>query len=159
MNTRAQELSQKIQAFNRNMLDCVQHCGDADWQKVCKAEDWPVGVVIRHVADGHYSVMALAKMIIKGDPLPDWSMEAVIQMGNDHAREHADCTREEVLALLEKNGRAVSEFVADLSEDELDRQGQMALIGGQVSAHKILEMLILHSGGDHLKSIRSTISD
>ena len=158
MNPRSQALAQKVQAFNRDLLDCVHRCSDSDWHKTCQAEDWPVGVVLRHVADGHYGVMALAQMIIKGDPLPELTMEAVIQMGNDHAREHAACTREEVIALLEKNGGALSEFIANLSEDELDRQGQMALIGGPVSTQQILEMLILHSGGDHLSSVRTTIS-
>ncbi len=158
MSARAQALAEKIEAFNRDFIDCVHNCNDADWQKTCQAEDWPVGVVIRHVADGHYGVMALAQMIIKGDPLPELTMETVIQMGNDHARDHADCTREEVLALLEKNGRAVSEFIANLTEDELDRQGQMALLGGVVSAQQIMEMLILQSGGDHLSSVRAAIT-
>jgi hypothetical protein len=158
MSPRAQALAEKIQAFNRDFLDCVQNCSDADWQKTCPAEDWPVGVVIRHVAEGHYGVKALAQMIIKGDPLPELTMEAVIQMGNAHAREHADCTREEVRTLLEQNGRALVEFIANLTEDELDCQGQMALLGGDVSAQQILEMLILHSGGDHLSSVRSTLS-
>lgn len=158
MNSRSQALAQKIQAFNRNLLDCVQNCSDSDWQKICPAEDWPVGVVLRHVADGHYGVMALAQMIIKGDPLPELTMEAVIRMGNDHAREHAACTREEVIALLEKNGGALRDFIANLAEDELDRQGQMTLIGGQVSTQQLLEMLILHSGGDHLSSVQATLS-
>ncbi len=158
MNPRSQALAQKIQAFNRDLLNCVQNCSDSDWQKTCQAEDWPAGVVLRHVADGHYGVMALAQIIIKGDPLPDLTMEAVIQMGNDHAREHAACTREEVIALLEKNGAALIEFIANLTEDELDRQGHMALIGGQVSTQQLLEMLILHSGGEHLSSVRNTLS-
>lgn len=158
MHPRAQALAEKIRKFNRDMIDCAKNCRDADWRKTCTAEDWPVGVVIRHVADGHYGVMALAQMIIKGDPLPELTMEAVIQMGNDHAREHADCTRAEVLALLETNGRAVSEFVTNLTGEELDRQGQMALLGGPVSTQQMLEMLILQSGGDHLASVRSTIA-
>ena len=158
MSPRAQALAEKIQAFNRDFLDCVQNCSDADWQKTCPAEDWPVGVVIRHVAEGHYGVKALAQMIIKGDPLPELTMEAVIKMGNDHAREHADCTREEVRALLEQNGRALIEFIANLTEDELDCQGQMALLGGDVSAQQILEMLILPAAADPLTSALYTLS-
>jgi hypothetical protein len=158
MNARAQALAEQVQAFNRDMLDLVQNCSDADWRRVCKAEDWSVGVVARHVGDGHYRVVELAKMIIAGTPLPDWSMSAVVQMGNDHAREHADCTREEVLAILESNAATLDDFIAALSEDELDRQGSMALVGGDVSVQRILELLILQSGGDHLKSIRATLA-
>lgn len=158
MNPRAQALSDKIQAFNREMINCVQDCSDDDWQRTCKAEDWPVGVVARHVGHGHYRVVELAKMIIKGDPLPEWTMADVVKMGNDHAREHAACTREEVLAIIEKKGRSLIEYINTLSEEELDRKGQMTLAGGAISAQQIMEMLILHSGGEHLESIRNTIS-
>ena len=158
MNSRAQALSRKIEAFNRDMIDCVRNCSDADWQKICKAEDWTVGVVARHVGDGHYRVVDLTRMIINGDPLPEWTVEDVVQMGNAHARKHADCTREEVLAILEQNCRSLVEYLATLTEDDLDRKGQIALIGGEVSAQQILEMLILHSGGEHLESMRTTIS-
>ena len=159
MNPRVQALAEQIQAFNRGVMNCVQKCKDSDWQKICKAEDWTVGVVARHVGDGHYRVVELAKMIIAGTPLPDWSMETIVQMGNDHAREHADCTREEVLAILASNAATLNEFITALSEDELDRQGSMALIGGNVSVQGILEMLILQSGGEHLQSIRTTLGD
>jgi hypothetical protein len=158
MNARAQALAEQIQTFNRDMVDFVQNCSDTDWQRVCKTEDWTVGVVARHVGDGHYRVVELAKMIIAGSPLPDWSMEAVVQMGNDHAREHADCTREEVLAILESNAARLCDFIAALTGDELDRQGSMALVGGDISVQRILERLILQSGGDHLKSIRATLA-
>ena len=86
-------------------------------------------------------------------------MENVIQMGNDHARAHADCTKEEVLSILEANGRSLGEYIASLTEDDLDRKGKMTLIGGEVSAQQILEMLILHSGGEHLESIRNATSE
>ena len=141
MSARIDALTRKIEAFNHDMIALVRGCSDDDWCKVCQAEDWSVGVVARHVGDGHYRVVELAKMIISGTPLPDWSMEDIVRMGNDHAREHADCTRAEVLALLETNGRALSEFVTNLTGAELDRQGQMALLGGTVSAQQILEML------------------
>lgn len=158
MNPRAQALAERIQVFIRDVMDCVRNCSDPDWRKTCKAEDWPLGVVARHIGQGHYRVVELARMIIKGDPLPEWSMDDVIQMGNDHARAHADCTKDEVLSILEANGRSLNEFITALTDDDLDRKGEMALIGGEVSAQKILEMLILHSGGEHLESMRTTIS-
>ena len=158
MHPRAQALAEKIKAFNREMMGCVQSCTDEDWQQRCEAEDWTVGVVARHVGDGHYRVVELAKMIIAGSPLPDWTMDAVVQMANSHAREHADCTREDVLAVLESNADTLYKFIITLSEDELDRQGNMALLGGSISVQQILEILILQSGGDHLKSIRTALA-
>ncbi len=158
MSARIEALTRKIEAFNQDMMAVVRSCSNEDWRKVCQAEDWSVGVVARHVGDGHYRVVELAKMIISGAPLPEWSMEDVVKMGNDHARKHANCTKEEVLSILEANSSALAAYLASLTDDELDRKGPMALIGGEVSAQQILEMLILHSGGEHLESIRTTIS-
>ena len=158
MSARIEALTRKIEAFNQDMVAVVRSCSDDDWRKVCAAEDWSVGVVARHVGDGHYRVVELAKMIISGSPLPAWSMEDIIGMGNDHARQHADCTKEEVLSILETNSRSLTTYITSLTEEELDRKGQMALIGGEISAQQIMEMLILHSGGEHLESMRNTIS-
>lgn len=158
MNQRARDLTEQIEQFNRAMIDCVQNCSDADWKKACAAEDWPVGVVARHVGHGHLSIIEMATMIIKGDPLPELTMETVIQMGNDHAREHADCTRTEVLAIFEENGKAVCDFVVRLSDEELDRTGHMALVGGEISTQQIMELVILQSGGEHLASIKTAIA-
>ncbi len=158
MTSRAQALAQKIEAFNREVIACVHDCKDADWTRKCEAEDWPLGVVARHVGDGHYRVGALARLIIQGETLPAWTMEEVIQMGNDHARKHAECTKEDVLSILENNGRALVDYVAALSEDDLDARGTLALLGGEISAQQILEMLVLHSGGDHLQSMRTTLA-
>ena len=158
MTSRAQDLADKIEAFNRDVINCVRDCTEADWVKTCAAEDWPLGVVARHLGDGHYRVGELARLIIKGEALPEWTMEEIVQMGNDHARQHAACTKEEVLSILEKNGRALTEYVAALSEDDLDARGTLALLGGDISAQQILEMLVLHSGGDHLKSMRATLA-
>jgi hypothetical protein len=157
MNPRAQALSEQIEVFNRDMIACVRDCSDSDWRRTCSDEDWPVGVVARHVGDGHYQVVELAKLIIQGAPLPDWSMDDIVRMGNEHARTHADCTQQEVLAILETNGRAVAAYVAGLSGEELDRKARLPLLDQDVSTQQILEMLVLHSGGDHLKSIRQTI--
>lgn len=158
MTSRGQALAQKIEDFNREVIACVRDCKDADWAKICKAEDWPFGVVARHVGDGHYRVGELARLIIKGEALPEWTMEEIIQMGNDHAREHADCTKEDVLSILENNGRSLTAYVAALTDDDLDARGRLALLGEDISAQQILEMLVLHSGGDHLQSMRATLA-
>jgi hypothetical protein len=158
MNARAEALAAQIRDFNREMIACVKDCSDADWRSICKDEDWPVGVVARHVGDGHYQVVELARMIIGGDPLPDWSMDDIVRMGNDHARAHADCTRDEVVAILETNGANLEGFVAGLSEDALDRKGLLPLLDQEVSTQQLLEMLIMQSGGEHLQSIRKTMT-
>ena len=158
MSQRADELAKRIHTFNQSLIDFVQHCSEAAWGRKCDAEEWTVGVVARHVADGHYRIIEMVKGLTRGEALPDLTRAQVIQMGNAHAAAHADCTREEVLALLTANGRAAAEYVARLSDEALDCKGHLALAGGAVTAQQLLEYVLLASGGEHLSSMQQAVA-
>jgi hypothetical protein len=76
-------------------------------------------------------------------------------MNAQHAKEHANCTREEVLGLLRKNGSAFAGYLEGLSEADLARTSYLVLIGGDVSAQQLIEMVILQSGGEHFDSMKA----
>lgn len=157
MSKRAQTLADLIQAFNDAVLAFVDRCPPEAWQKTCADEDWTVGVVARHVAAGHLQIIHLAKMMLKGDPLPEMTMAQIIEQGNAHARKHGNCTREEVERLLAENGDAAVAFAAALDDEELDRKGHLALMGGDISVEQLLRAVIVQSGGEHLASMQATI--
>ena len=158
MSERAQLLADTIQVFNDAVMAFVDRCPEEAWRQTCKTEDWQVGVVARHVADGHFQVTRLAKTMLQGEPLPELTMEQVIEQGNAHARDHADCTPEEVKKLLAENGAAAVAFAAGLSDEDLDRKGHLALVGGEVSVEQLLNLVIIQSGGEHLASMQTTIA-
>jgi len=157
MSKRAKELSLRLQAFTDEVVGLVQGCSDADWLKVCK-EDWAVGVTARHIGAGHFEAVGLAKMIASGKQLPELTMPQLIDMANEHARRHAGCTRKEVLDMLRQTGAALVDYVAGLSDAELDRTGHMALLGGTVSTQRFLEAVILESSGEHLSSMKAAVT-
>ena len=157
MNQKAKELAEKFTSLNNQMLAIVENCTDEDWRKVCGGEQWTVGVVAHHVAAGHYSALDMLKMIVAGEALPPLTMDTINQMNVQHAQEHADCTKEEVLALLRKNGSAFANYLEGLSDADLGRTGYLAIIEGDVSAQQLFEMIILQSAGDHLTSMKATI--
>jgi len=157
MSKRAKALSLRLQAFTDEVVGFVQGCSDADWLKVCK-EDWTVGVTARHIGAGHFEAVGLAKIIVSGKQLPEITMPQLIDMANEHARQHAGCTRKEVLEVLRQRGAALVSYVAGLSDAELDRSGHMALLGGKVSAQRFLEAVVLDSGGEHLTSMKAALA-
>lgn len=156
MSERSKALSRRLDAFNEEMIAFVETCSEEGWKKRCPQEDWGVGVTARHVAAGHYDAVEFAKQIVAGEPLPDLTMAQIVEMGNQHARDHAETTREEVLGMLKKNGSAVVEYAAGLSDEELDRKGRLSIMGGEVTAEQIFEFIILQSGGEHLANMRTT---
>ncbi len=158
MSAKAIELAQQLKQFNGQVIEFVQNCTDENWQRICPWEDWPVGVVARHIAAGHFEVIELVKMMLNGEPLPPLSEKNVIDMGNQHAQEHAACTRDEVLTLLQTNGDKMVTFVSELNDDDLATTGQMPLIEGDFTAAGLLEAVILHSGGHHFANMQKTMA-
>ena len=155
MSQRTKELVARFTGFNNEFIAFVDNCSDEDWRKVCSGEGWTVGVVAHHVAAGHFGAIDFVRMIVAGEAIPEITMEAIDQMNAQHAKEHANCTREEVLALLRKNGSAFAGYLEGLSEADLGRTGYLAAIGGDVSAQQLIEMVILQSGGEHFDSMKA----
>lgn len=155
MSQRTKELVARFTGFNNEFIAFVDNCSDEDWRKVCSGEGWTVGVVAHHVAAGHFGAIDFVRMIVAGEAIPEITMETIDQMNAQHAKEHANCTREEVLALLRKNGSAFAGYLEGLSEADLGRTGYLAAIGGDVSAQQLIEMVILQSGGEHLDSMKA----
>ena len=155
MSQRTKELVARFTGFNNEFIAFVDNCSDEDWRKVCSGEGWTVGVVAHHVAAGHFGAIDFVRMIVAGEAIPEITMEAIDQMNAQHAKEHTNCTREEVLALLRKNGSAFAGYLEGLSEADLGRTGYLAAIGGDVSAQQLIEMVILQSGGEHLDSMKA----
>jgi hypothetical protein len=151
------ELTERFQAFNTQVQSLIQTCSDEDWLKVCGAEGWTVGVVARHVAAGHYGVLELAKMIIAGKKLPEFTAEAINQMNAQHAGKHADCTKAEVMGILKKNSAALADFVKGLNDADLGRTGDLAVAGGEISVEQLIDTLIIGSAREHLASMKAAI--
>ena len=155
MSQRTKQLVERFTAFHNDFTAFVENCTDEDWQKVCGGEQWAVGVVAHHIAAGHLGAIDFVKMIVDGEAIPEITMEAIDQMNAQHAKEHANCTKDEVLALLRENGSAFASYLEGLREADLARTGYLAAIGGDVSAQQLIEMVILQSGGEHLDNMRA----
>jgi hypothetical protein len=155
MSQRTKELVARFTAFNKDFIGFVDNCSDEDWLKVCSDEGWTVGLVAHHVAAGHFGAIDFVRMIVAGESIPEITMETIDQMNAQHAKEHANCTREEVLGLLRENGSAFARYLEGLSEADLVRTGYLAAIGGDISAQQLIDMVILQSGGEHLDSMKT----
>lgn len=158
MSQQAKELSERLQAFSNQVIEFVESLSEEDWHKVCAWEEWSVGVTARHIGAGHLNIIWLAKMIINGEDLPELTMDKIFAIANEHAKEHADCTREEVLDILRQNGAAMADFVAELNADELERKGYIDASGGDVSVQQLIEFIVFQSAGEHFANIKTAAS-
>jgi hypothetical protein len=154
MNKKAKDLSTRLKDFNDNMITFIENCSEEEWNKVLDWEKWSIGVTARHIGAGHYEIVDIAKMIVKGEKLPELTMDQITDMANQHARDHGACTKEEVLDLLRTNGASLVDFVSDLDDSQLDSSGYLAAFENDVTVQQLLESVILESAGQHFANMR-----
>ncbi|NJD61163.1 MAG: DinB family protein [Deltaproteobacteria bacterium] len=155
MSQRAIDLAERFKTFNNEWIEFVTNCSDENWKKVCPGEQWPVGVVARHVAASHYGALDLAKMMVTGEKLPDLTQEVIDRMNYKHAEKHRHCTRDDVLELLREHGTSIAEYVAGLRDADLDRTGHIAAAGGDMTTEQLILNIIIRNGGVHLANAKA----
>ncbi len=153
MNERSKELADRLNSFNEIVMTFVRSCTEDDWGKM-GSEEWPVGVTARHIGASHYSVIPAARMILKGEKFPEMTREQITENANRHAREHADCTKSEVLDILQDSGQKIVEFTRNLEDSDLDKTGFLPALGSHISLEQFLENVILKSAEAHFRSMQ-----
>lgn len=159
MSQRAKNISKRIKAFRDDVVSFVEKLSDEEWNKECDAENWSVGVTARHLGAGHLALSGLIGKIARGEELPQLSMEQINAMSEKDARAHADATKAEALAQLRKNGDDLADFVAGLSDDELDRKTGMPAFGGAVSAELFIDYVVFQSAAQHFESMKKAVAE
>jgi DinB superfamily len=156
MGARAEQLARKFDESCAEMNKIVEALSDADWKKVTSAEKWPVGVVAHHAAEGHAGIAGLVQRVAQGQPLPGLTMDMLNANNAKHAKEQANVTKAETLALLKANGRKASDIVRALSDAELDRSASMLAGMPAMTAAQAIEGILINHVHEHLGSIRAT---
>lgn len=158
MGKRAEELAEQVRQAADDLAAAVEATSPGAWRSICAAEGWSVGVVGHHAA-GHLSPPAVAfvEAVANGHPVPPLTREQLDAMNAAHAVEHADCTKEETLALLRANAAAATDAVRRLSDEQLDRTAALATAGGMtVSTAQMIETVFVGTLRNHVASMRAT---
>jgi hypothetical protein len=156
MGTRSEELAKKFDESCSEMNKTVEGLSDADWKKVTSAEKWPVAVVAHHVAVSHDGISGLVQLLAKGQPLPAITMDMIDAGNAKHAKEQANVTKAETVALLKANGGKASGIVRGLSDTELDRSASVLVGTPPMTAAQAIEGILINHVREHLGSIRAT---
>lgn len=157
MSERAEGLAQKFEQVNNDLIQAVEQCSDEQWKAICKEETWPVGVTAHHIAGGTAAIAGLAQAVASGQELPPLTMEQLHQGNAEHAREHANCTKQETLDILRRDVPAAAGAVRALSDEQLDRSAQILADAPAMSAAQLIDNILIGHAAGHLESIRGTL--
>jgi hypothetical protein len=159
VSARAQELAATFERANETVIAAIERCSDEQLRTVCDGEGWPVVVTAHHIALSYQPIADLARQIGTGGPVPPLTMEQLDQMNAEHARECANVSREETVALLRREAAAAAASVRGLSDEQLDRSAAVTLVGGEIwSAADMIERALIGHPADHGQSIQAALA-
>jgi hypothetical protein len=156
MAAKAEALAKQFEAKVQEATGVFDRLSDADWKKIA-SEQWTVGIVAHHVAGGHEGISGIIKTVAGGKSVPGFTMDMLHDMNAKHAKEFANASKAETIALHKKNAAAAAAVVRGLSDADLGKSGTVLTGMPPMSVEQIINGILLNHVEEHLKSIRAAI--
>lgn len=158
MGERVEELASRFETINNDVISFVESCSDADWQKRTAEEAWPVGVVARHIAVSHAPLAGIAKLLATSQPVPGITMDMANHNNAEHAQQHADCTKAEVIEMLREHGAAAANTVRSLRDEDLGNSAPVALFDRVMTAEQMIKNVLIWHARSHLQNMKDAVA-
>lgn len=157
MGSKTEALAAKFEQASHEFASKIQEVSDADWQANTPEEGWTVAATAHHAAGASGPISMMAQAAATGLGMPAITMAGLHAMNADHAKQFANCTREETLALLQQTTGPAAGVVRGLSDEQLANKAMLPL-GMELSAEQIIEGVLIGHLAGHGASIASASS-
>ena len=161
-NTRSAQLAEQFEAAHDDFIHLIESLNDEQWHRSGKNfpkriddedEGRPLGVIAHHVATNGDWIMQRIQTMLAGGPLSPVNMRVI---NSEHAREHADVTKDEVLRLLRASKPRIAEAVRAIPDSQLDIQRDTP--AGPMSAAQRVERVLIGHMEQHEGSIKAAVT-
>jgi hypothetical protein len=153
---RAAALADAFAAANAEAIGFARRCGADEWAVVVPGENWPVGVVLHHIAEGHGQTARWLVAMSSGQGVTD-NGEDIDRANAAHAAQAASVGRAETIALLSERGAALEALLRRLDDEQLDRPAPFGPAGGQVFGSVELALVAARHTREHLAHARDAV--
>ena len=157
MGAKGEAYAKEFEAKVGEATALLEKLSDADWKKSTATEKWTVAVTAHHVARSYEPITGIIKTLAAGQSLPNFTPQMLDEMNAQHAKEFADCTRSETIALLKKGAAEAAAAVRGLSDAELAKTGTVFAGMPPMSAENMVKMALLGHIDEHFGSIRKAV--
>jgi len=158
MNTRAEILASTLETGAGALAALASSLTPTEWEMPMPRDGRKVGVIVHHVASVYPLEIELAQKLAAGGALTEVTWDVVHEMNAGHAREYDGVTREEAVALLERNATAAAKAIRAMSDAELDKVAPNSLYGGApLTCQFMLEDHAVRHSFHHLARIRAAL--
>jgi hypothetical protein len=159
MSNRANALAERLEQGARELAALALTLTDAEWQSRIPGDGRKIGVVVHHVAYMYPIEIDVAQTVAGGRPIAGLSWDDVHKINAEHARENDGVTREEALALLQRNSAAAAAAIRALDDTALDRAAPVSLnADAPLTCQFVLEDHAVRHSFYHLAKIKSAVA-
>lgn len=158
MGEQANAYADQFEAVNQEVIALTESLTDQQWDQVCLAEGWPVGVALHHIAVAYTGIADWVIRLAEQKPVTT-SHDQINDINHTHAADQVGYTREVTLGLLKANGAVAALAVRQLEDAQLDNSAPFLPAGeGKTrSCRQIIEHVLIGHPQEHLKSIRQAL--
>ncbi len=142
MGTKAEALAARFEAASKELASKIEGISDADWHGTTPQEGWTAAACAHHAAGSSGPISMMAQAAAKGTEMPPITPDGLNQMNADHAKEFANVSKADTLALLRETTPPAAAVVRGISDDELLKKAMLPL-GMELSAEQIIEMVLI----------------
>jgi hypothetical protein len=157
MGAKTEALARQFEGKARDALATLEKLSDADWKKVTEAEKWTVGVTAHHVAGSHESIAGIIKTVAAGQSIPNFTLDMLHASNAKHARDFANVSKADTIALHKQGAAAAAAVVRGLSDDQLAKSGTVLTGLPAMTAEQVVADVLINHIDDHFGSIRKTV--
>jgi hypothetical protein len=161
INTRSAQLAEQFEAAHDDFIHLIEPLNDEQWHRTGKNfprriddedEGRPVGVIAHHVATNGDWIMQRIQTMLAGGPLTPVNQRVI---NSEHAREHADVSKDEVLRLLRASRNRIADAVRAIPDHQLDVERDTP--AGPMSAAQRVERVLIGHMQQHQGSIEAAV--
>jgi hypothetical protein len=157
MGAKSEDLAKRFEVKAREALASLEQLSEADWKKVTAAEQWSVGVTAHHLAGALQPISGMIKAVAAWQSLSGFSLGMLDQMNAQHAKDYANCTKAETIALFKEGAATAAATIRGLSDDQLARSGTLLTDAPPMTAEQVITGGLLNHTDEHFGSIRKTV--
>lgn len=158
MSKANQAVLDKLAELNATVLDLTGDVTEAEWQLNSVSEDWPLGLLASHIANGYSNVAGWIQKVIEGQPLPV-TIEVIGEANDKAEAEYIPKSGSELISLLKTKMEGMTKLIESLTDEQLTKVSPMALAGGrEVTPVFLVERVLINHTRGHLESFRLTLA-
>ena len=155
MGSRGESLADRFEQAVGEFASTIERIPDDKWSGKGGPEGWTIAGVAQHVSGQFPLEMEYITASAEGRPLPSYTWDDINAKNDGRAEKNSAASKADVLRELRDGAASTAAYLRGLSDEQLDRTGQLALAGGaNVSTQQMIEggVLIDHVVG-HTKSL------